>query len=200
MKQLLTLVAVLSAFAGFAQKQVTFIVDMRGYTGANYSGVFVNGTWNNWCGTCNPLTDPENDSVWTTTLPLTADSVEYKFTLDGWTGQEMLTAGSACTKTTGTFTNRFSTPQRRYDPHGRVLASLRKLHGREVRHLAGQHGQRDGRHHRRLCCGRNRNGPTWRPQDGLDPGHHALHQNPAQAHRLVFGLHLLERKLPELGL
>ncbi|MFZ9189514.1 MAG: T9SS type A sorting domain-containing protein [Schleiferiaceae bacterium] len=108
MKQLLTLVAVLSAFAGFAQKQVTFIVDMRGYTGTNYAGVFVNGTWNNWCGTCNPLTDPENDSVWTTTLPLTADSVEYKFTLDGWTGQEMLTAGSACTKTTGTFTNRFA--------------------------------------------------------------------------------------------
>jgi hypothetical protein len=51
-------VAVLSAFAGFAQKQVTFIVDMRGYTGATYTGVFVNGTWNNWCGSCNPLTDP----------------------------------------------------------------------------------------------------------------------------------------------
>lgn len=108
MKQLLTLVAVLSAFAGFAQKQVTFIVDMRGYTGPSYTGVFVNGDYNSWCGSCNPMTDPENDSVWTVTLPLTQDSIEYKFTLDGWNGQENLTAGSACTKTTGQFTNRFT--------------------------------------------------------------------------------------------
>lgn len=108
MKKLLTLSALVMAFAGFAQKQVTFIVDMRGYTGPSYSGVFVNGDYNSWCGTCNPMTDPENDSVWTVTLPLTQDSIEYKFTLDGWNGQEMLTAGSACTKTTGTFTNRFA--------------------------------------------------------------------------------------------
>ena len=108
MKKLLTLSALVMAFAGFAQKQVTFIVDMRGYTGASYSGVFVNGDYNSWCGTCNPMTDPENDSVWTVTLPLTQDSIEYKFTLDGWVGQENLTAGSACTKTTGAFTNRFA--------------------------------------------------------------------------------------------
>ncbi len=91
----------------FAQKDVTFIVDMRDYSGS-YNGVYVNGTWNNWCGTCNPMSDPEGDSVWTVTLPLTADSVEYKFTLDGWTGQESLTSGTTCTKTTGTFTNRFA--------------------------------------------------------------------------------------------
>ena len=108
MKKLLTLSALVMAFAGFAQKQVTFIVDMRGYTGASYSGVFVNGDYNSWCGTCNPMTDPENDSVWTVTLPITQDSIEYKFTLDGWNGQENLTAGTACTKTTGAFTNRFT--------------------------------------------------------------------------------------------
>ena len=54
------------------------------------------------------MADADGDSIWTVTLPLTADSIEYKFTLDGWTGQENLTSGSACTKTTGIYTNRFA--------------------------------------------------------------------------------------------
>ena len=41
------------------------------------------------------------------TLPLTQDSIEYKFTVDGWNDQENLTVGSSCTKTTGAYTNRF---------------------------------------------------------------------------------------------
>jgi len=49
-KQFFTLIALFTALAGFAQKQVTFVVDMRGYTGATYTGVFVNGQYNNWCG------------------------------------------------------------------------------------------------------------------------------------------------------
>ena len=92
---------------GMAQKDVTFIVDMRGYTGS-YNGVFVNGDYNNWCGSCNPMSDPEGDSIWTATLPLTNDSIEYKFTLDGWTGQENLTSGTSCTKTSGIYVNRFA--------------------------------------------------------------------------------------------
>lgn len=92
---------------GFAQKDVTFIVDMRDYSGS-YTTVNLNGDFNSWCGTCNPMADADGDSIWTVTLPLTADSIEYKFTLDGWTGQENLTSGSACTKTTGIYTNRFA--------------------------------------------------------------------------------------------
>lgn len=92
---------------GFAQKDVTFIVDMRDYAGS-YTTVHLNGDFNSWCGTCNPMTDSEGDSIWTVTLPLTADSIEYKFTLDGWTGQENLTSGTACTKTSGIYTNRFA--------------------------------------------------------------------------------------------
>ena len=88
-------------------KDVTFIVDMRDYSGS-YTTVNLNGDFNSWCGTCNPMSDPEGDSIWTVTLPLTSDSIEYKFTLDGWTGQESLTSGSACTKTTGIYTNRFA--------------------------------------------------------------------------------------------
>ena len=88
---------------------VTFKVDMRGYTGATFATVNVNGTFNGWCGGCNALTDANNDSIWEVTLPLPAGPIEYKFTVDGFNGQENLTAGSACTQTTGGFTNRVYT-------------------------------------------------------------------------------------------
>ena len=89
-----------------ATKNVTFTVDVADYTGS-FTSIYVNGDFNGWCGTCNPLTDMGND-VWSVTIPLTQDSIEYKFTADGWNDQENLTAGSACTKTTGNFTNRFA--------------------------------------------------------------------------------------------
>jgi len=107
MKKIYALLMLCLPMLGFAQKDVTFIVDMRGYTGS-YNGVYVNGDYNSWCGSCNPMSDPEGDSVWTATLPISADSIEYKFTLDGWTGQENLTSGTSCTKTTGIYTNRFA--------------------------------------------------------------------------------------------
>ena len=107
MKKIYALMMLCLPMLGFAQKDVTFIVDMRDYSGS-YTTVHLNGDFNSWCGTCNPMTDPEGDSIWTVTLPLTADSIEYKFTLDGWTGQESLTSGTACTKTSGIYTNRFA--------------------------------------------------------------------------------------------
>ena len=107
MKKIYALLMLALPMLGFAQKDVTFIVDMRDYSG-NYTTVHLNGDFNSWCGTCNPMSDPEGDSIWTVTLPLTADSIEYKFTLDGWTGQESLTSGTACTKTSGIYTNRFA--------------------------------------------------------------------------------------------
>ncbi|MFZ9969244.1 MAG: hypothetical protein ACO3GL_05575 [Bacteroidia bacterium] len=88
---------------------ITFKVDMRGYSGAAYTTVNVNGTFNGWCGGCNAMTDANNDSIWEVTLPLPAGAIEYKFTVDGWTGQESLTPGTPCTQTTGGFTNRVYT-------------------------------------------------------------------------------------------
>jgi hypothetical protein len=83
---------------------VTFKVDM-----ANYSGTFttpeLNGTFNNWCGNCTPMVNT-NGSIWEVTLELQAGSYEYKFSHDGWSGQENLTQGSSCTITTGNYTNR----------------------------------------------------------------------------------------------
>jgi hypothetical protein len=86
---------------------VTFKVDMNYYTAGTFTTPEVNGTYNGWCGACNPLADGDGDGIWEGTFLVTADSIEYKFAYDNWTGQESLTAGSACTKTTGEFTNRF---------------------------------------------------------------------------------------------
>ena len=85
---------------------VTFAVDMNQYGGSTANGVFINGDFNGWCGNCNPMDDSDGDGVWTVTLPLTQDSIEYKFTVDGWNDQENFSPGGTCTKT-GSFTNRF---------------------------------------------------------------------------------------------
>ena len=84
---------------------VTFSVDMSNYTGS-YTTVNVNGDFNGWCGAYNPLTDM-GSGIWEVTLPLGVDSIDYKFTLDGWTGQESFSGGESCTKTKGGFTNRY---------------------------------------------------------------------------------------------
>lgn len=85
---------------------ITFQVDMNSYTG-NYITPEVNGDFNGWCGGCAPMFDPDGNNVWELTVPIAADSIEFKFAYDNWTGQENLTPGDPCTKTTGGFTNRF---------------------------------------------------------------------------------------------
>lgn len=86
---------------------VTFRVDMSNYNGS-FTTPEVNGTFNGWCGNCNELTvDPNNPNIWETTIPLTDDSIEYKFSYDTWSGQEDLDPNSSCVKLDGQFTNRF---------------------------------------------------------------------------------------------
>ena len=91
-------------------KNVTFQVDMN-YVTASFTNVYVSGTVNNWSGNSNQLTDADGDGVYEGTLSLMPGSYEYKFTYDNWTGQESLdaTLDSACTITTGSFTNRYAT-------------------------------------------------------------------------------------------
>jgi hypothetical protein len=83
---------------------VTFKVNMQGQTG--FTTPEVNGTFNGWCGNCNPLTDANADGIWETTLTLQGGTYEYKFSADGWGSQENLTAGSSCTVTDNGYTNR----------------------------------------------------------------------------------------------
>ena len=66
---------------------VTFSVDMNGVD-ISAGNPTINGTFNNWCGDCNPLTDDDGDGIWTTTLLLPAGDIEYKFTLGAWADQE----------------------------------------------------------------------------------------------------------------
>jgi len=78
-----------------ANPNVTFRVNMSNYTGTIGTGVYVNGTFNGWCGNCNPLIDQGN-GIWQTTLPIPAGSIEYLFTIDGWMDQESFTGTESC--------------------------------------------------------------------------------------------------------
>ncbi len=108
MNKTILLTLLLSAFGLQAQMDtVSFAVDMNNYSGS-FNTVNLNGDFNGWCGACNPMADPDMDGVWEVSLPLPAnDSIEYKFTVDGWTDQENFVGGESCTKTSGGFTNRF---------------------------------------------------------------------------------------------
>ena len=84
---------------------ITFQVDMNQVTEA-FTTPEVNGTFNGFCGGCAPMTDANSDGIWEITIPIAADTVEYKFAYDAWAGQEDLTPGSSCTSTIDGFTNR----------------------------------------------------------------------------------------------
>ena len=86
---------------------VTFRVDLSQYEG-EFTTAYVNGTFNGWCGDCNAMNDA-GDGVWEVTLPLNAGEIQYKFTLDGWSQQEGLAAGTSCTAQDGSYVNRITT-------------------------------------------------------------------------------------------
>ena len=94
--------------SGWAQSTtVTFQVDMNQLSEpATYGAVFLNASFTGWCGGCDPMTDADNDGVWTLTKTLDPGTYEYKFTIDGWNAQEWFSEGEACTTTIDGFTNR----------------------------------------------------------------------------------------------
>ena len=89
-----------------ALSNVTFQVDMGQYAGT-FGTVNLNGGFNGWCGSCAEMTDDDGDNIYEITVEGLSGSIEYKFTLDGWTAQEEFAGGEPCTLTTGEFTNRF---------------------------------------------------------------------------------------------
>ena len=88
---------------------VTFQVDMQYALGLGFTTPEINGTFNNWCGGCAPMSDVDGNNVWEITIPLAPGTYEYKFAYDNWAGQEAMVEGSTCTITTGGFTNRVIT-------------------------------------------------------------------------------------------
>jgi hypothetical protein len=81
---------------GSCQYNVTFQVDMANEALASEDVVYVNGSFNGWCGGCNPMSDDDMDGVWTLTIPLTAGDHEHKFTINEWAIAEEFPVGAAC--------------------------------------------------------------------------------------------------------
>lgn len=107
MKKITLLFGLLGCFMAIGQgHNITFQVDMNNYVGP-FTTPEVNGDFNGWCGNCAVMTDANNDGIWEVLVTGLTDSIEFKFSHDNWGGQETLQPGSACTKTSGSFTNRF---------------------------------------------------------------------------------------------
>lgn len=79
--------------SGPAGANVTFCVDVSCLPGINSVNIF--GAFNGWNGGANPLSDPENDGTWCTTIFMTPGAQEYKFLANGL--EESFTPGASCT-------------------------------------------------------------------------------------------------------
>ena len=89
---------------------VTFQVDMNKVDGSTFTTPELNSTFNGWCGNCNAMSDADGDNVWDVTVSLAeGDTIEYKYSADGWTIQEMNDPNASCTNGNVTYTNRVLT-------------------------------------------------------------------------------------------
>ena len=85
---------------------ITFKVDMSQVSDP-FSIPELNGTFNNWCGDCNPMSDANGDEIWEVTLSLNiGDTIEYKFSADNWLYQETNDPNGSCTNGDPNYTNR----------------------------------------------------------------------------------------------
>ena len=77
---------------------VTFQVDMNDVDGFNPAdGVYLQGTFNGWCGFCNPMSDETGDYIYTLTISIPESSYEYIYTTNGWDGlQGFAPLNSSC--------------------------------------------------------------------------------------------------------
>ena len=108
MKLSFTALACLISVSVFGQLfNVTFQVDMNQFDEPfNYENVYLNSSFDGWCGACRQMYNMNNDNIWSVIIPLNAGTYEYKFTLDGWTDQEWFASGENCTTTIDGFVNR----------------------------------------------------------------------------------------------
>ena len=88
---------------------VTFSVDMSQYTGTITTAVNLSGEFNSYCGDCAPMTDM-GSGIYELQVQIPTGNVQYKFSVDNWTDQEVLTPGASCVDTiTDGFFNRIYT-------------------------------------------------------------------------------------------
>jgi hypothetical protein len=88
-------------------RTVNFQVDMNSYT-SNFDKVYVSGTFNNWAGDANELTDANFDGIFEGSIVVPNGAYEYKVTLDNWNAQESFIGTEECVKVdpSGQFVNR----------------------------------------------------------------------------------------------
>ncbi|MBL7810508.1 MAG: T9SS type A sorting domain-containing protein, partial [Saprospiraceae bacterium] len=89
-------------------KTVKFQVDMNNYT-SNFDKVYISGSFNNWSGDANQLTDDNFDGIFEGSITVPNGLYEYKVTLDNWAAQEEFNGFEECTRRdpSGQFVNRF---------------------------------------------------------------------------------------------
>ena len=82
------------AYASDVMIPVTFSVNVAGQNLSNSDKVYLNGTFNDWCGSCYPM--KEEGDIWSLTLSLSPGRYEYLFTINGWEISGGAPAGSSC--------------------------------------------------------------------------------------------------------
>lgn len=93
--------------SGPQSRKINFAIDMNNYS-SNFDKVYLSGTFNNWSGDSNALSDDDADGIWTGNLDLPVGLYEYKVTLDNWKAQENFIGTEECTipDPSGQFVNR----------------------------------------------------------------------------------------------
>lgn len=82
---------------------VTLSVDLNEYSGT-ITDVNVAGNFNSWCTTCDVLTDPDSDGVYSGTVSMTTGAEQYKFLVNGT--YEEIGKFEECAALDGAFANR----------------------------------------------------------------------------------------------
>jgi uncharacterized protein (DUF2147 family) len=88
--------------------KIKFRVNMKDVKDA-FTKVYVSGTFNNWSGDANELTDPDKDKIYEGSIDaVPGGKHEFKFQLDAWAKSEQFKTGDPCTVTdpSGQFVNR----------------------------------------------------------------------------------------------
>jgi hypothetical protein len=86
--------------------EVTFKLDMSEVS-FPFNTPEINGTFNNWCGNCDFMSDVDGDNNWEKSIYLfPGDTIEYKFSTDNYSMLEFLNSNDQCTNGDLNLTNR----------------------------------------------------------------------------------------------
>ena len=74
---------------------VTFQLDMNN-NATGFTTPEINGTWNNYCGDCDPMTDINGDNIWEKTISLYTGFYEFIFSADSLNIEETIDPNGSC--------------------------------------------------------------------------------------------------------